>query len=194
MIKGRDIIQVNATIIAGLFVLIAIQFAESPISYTQLIAESDSLAQQKNTSDMMLKADQAATLTAIQDLHKDPNNGTKQFVYEEAKKNFENDMQWKYQILSKISDVDGHLDVANSVPGWKWWFIVPTMEIVSLLTPFFFSIFIEILHSSRSENDNASRWSLILICGGIFWIIISMIISITTSSDVFNALLPKIIH
>lgn len=194
MIKGRDIIQANATIIAGLFVLVAIQFTETPNSYTQLLAESDSLAQQKNTSDTMLKADQAAVFTARDHLDKDSNNGTNQLVYEEAKKNFENDMMWKYQILAKSSDVTGQLDVLNSIPGWKLWFFLPQMESVILLIPFFFSIYVEILHSSRSEGENSSRWSRILLCGGIFWLVTSMIISNTIQGDVFSTLLPKIIH
>lgn len=194
MIRGRDIIQANATIIAGLFILITIQFTESPNSYTQLMAQSDSLAEQKNTSDTMLKADQATALTARQALDNDPTNGTKQFVYDEAKKNFENDMIWKYQILSKVSDATGQLEVANSVPSWKFGFDSPQTEIVFFLTPFFFSIFVEILHSSRSENENASRLGCALLCGGILWIIISAVISLSITADVNSVLLPKIIR
>lgn len=187
MIKHQDIIQADATIIAGLLILLAVQYTGPYSSITDSMIQYRAINDEINKTALLLKADYDKSLTALQIYEKDPNNLEKKFAFDDAAKNYENDKALMYQILPKQSEITAKLDTYNSIPPEKLPFVTPQVLIVLLISPFFLSLFCEILAYSIKKTENATLMGSSLLWFGVFVLISCIAISATIPGDISHA-------
>jgi len=187
MIKHQDIIQADATIIAGLLILLAVQSTGSYSSLTDTMIKYRTIDSEINSTTLLIKADYDKSLTALRIYEKDPNDLEKKFAFDDADKNYENDKALMYQILPKQSEITAELATYNSIPQEKLPFVTPQYLIVILISPFFLSLFCEISDYSIRKTENATIMGSSLLWIGVFVLIACITISATIPGDISHA-------
>lgn len=185
--KHQDIIQADATIIAGLLILLAVQSTGSYSSIVDTMIHFRTIDDEFNKTTILMKADYDKSFTALQIYEKDPNNLEKKFAFDDAVKNYDNDKALMYQILPKQSEMTAELDTYNSIPTDKISFVTPQLLIGILITPFFLSLFYEMFDYFVKKTENATLIGGCLLLIGISVLITSVAISATVPGDISHA-------
>ena len=135
MLKRKDILQANSTIIAGLLILLAVQSTGTP-TLEETTLGLDALKDEVHEYNQTLTQDKQLAITELHELSKDPNNLEKKFNFEQTDKRLEKDLDILNEIQLKLSIFKSKVDVESSVPSNLINFSYPQNLVSIMLIPF----------------------------------------------------------